>query len=123
MSKSIEKDINIHIGKKIREFRSKKGLTMIDIADHFEFSHQQIHKYEKGTNNISAAKLHELSILLMKDISAFYPNKEYFNEDADNAINRNVFSLIKHFQSIEDESLRLHIIDLVRGLSTSLQGE
>ena len=64
--------LNKHIGFKIKKRRSLMGFTQADIARLIGVTFQQIHKYEKGINNISASQLYKISSILKTDINYFY---------------------------------------------------
>jgi len=57
------RDIDRHVGKRIRLGRQKAGVTQNDLAEHLEVSFQQVQKYEGGTNRISAGKLYRTAEL------------------------------------------------------------
>ena len=54
-------EIDKMIGSKIMEARQRRKLSMKKVSDMIDVSHQQLHKYEKGINRISASKLFLLS--------------------------------------------------------------
>jgi len=64
--------VDMHVGARIVAIRLAKGLNQSDLARHLGLSFQQVQKYEKGSNRISASKLWELSVLLAVPISAFF---------------------------------------------------
>ncbi len=49
--------IDLIVGKRIKKFRLDKGLTLTDLAVKLGVTYQQVQKYERGTNRISAGKL------------------------------------------------------------------
>jgi transcriptional regulator with XRE-family HTH domain len=51
--------IDIHVGGRARLRRSTLGMSQEKIAEHLGVSFQQIQKYEKGTNRVSASLLQE----------------------------------------------------------------
>lgn len=50
------------IGQNFLRLRRSRGFTQRQIAEALQTSFQQIQKYEKGQNRISAEKLHELKL-------------------------------------------------------------
>ncbi|WP_212112933.1 helix-turn-helix domain-containing protein [Bartonella queenslandensis] len=54
--------IDISIGKRIRQRRISMGLSQKELGNHLGVSFQQIQKYEKGANLVSAKCLLEIAI-------------------------------------------------------------
>ena len=50
----MEENFNIHLGKKLRMRRLSLGLTQTKVAQAINVTFQQIQKYEKGYNGLSA---------------------------------------------------------------------
>jgi transcriptional regulator with XRE-family HTH domain len=65
---------DLYIGMRIRIARKEAGMTQSALAEHLELSFQQLQKYEKGTNRVSAARLFKIAKLL--DVP-----HEYFFQD------------------------------------------
>jgi DNA-binding XRE family transcriptional regulator len=72
LSTSPSQDIDRHVGARIRERRIKLGLTQRQFAVLIGVSHQQVHKYERGTNNISAGRLFEIAHVLSVPVNYFF---------------------------------------------------
>jgi len=64
--------VDLHVGDRIRERRTLLGLTQTDVADAMGLSFQQIQKYERGGNRISAGRLFQIACLLDVDIDYFF---------------------------------------------------
>ena len=60
------------IGENIRLLRLKKNMTLQVLADALSISFQQLSKYEKGSNQISASRLLAISKILGVDIGVLY---------------------------------------------------
>ncbi len=65
-------EINSFIGNKIREFRLAEGMSRQDLAEKIFVTHQQLQKYEKGTNRVSAGRLALIAQVLKRNIEDFY---------------------------------------------------
>lgn len=72
------------LGNNLHDIRRLKSLTQEDIGRLLGVSAQQIQKYEKGVNSISASKLYELSRVLKLPIRVFYEGLS-FGELAESA--------------------------------------
>ncbi|WP_246054703.1 helix-turn-helix domain-containing protein [Bartonella massiliensis] len=63
---------DISIGKRIRQRRIAMGLSQKTLGSHLGVSFQQIQKYEKGFNRVSAGRLQEIANILKVPITFFY---------------------------------------------------
>ena len=63
---------DLEIGRKIRALRLERGLSQSGLADGIGLTFQQVQKYEKGTNRVSAGRLHKIAELLNTPIMFFY---------------------------------------------------
>jgi transcriptional regulator with XRE-family HTH domain len=58
---SKQKDIDAIVGCVLRKARLASGNTMASLAAHCGVTHQQLQKYESGTNRVSVSRLFVLS--------------------------------------------------------------
>jgi transcriptional regulator with XRE-family HTH domain len=65
-------ELDNHIGAKLRSARVELGLTQENMAELLGVTYQQVHKYEKGINRISAVTLAKLCRLLNVPHSYFF---------------------------------------------------
>ena len=72
--------IDKHVGKNIREIRVTKGLSQEKVAEYLEITFQQVQKYERGSNRVSASRLLRLAQLFNVKIDAFYKGIEELPE-------------------------------------------
>jgi len=63
---------DVEIGRKIRALRLQRGLSQSDLARGIGLTFQQIQKYEKGTNRVSAGRLQQIADFLGVPITFFY---------------------------------------------------
>ena len=81
-----------HIGGRIREQRENLGLTQDELARRIGVSYQQIHKYERGSNRISAGRLGLVAEVLKVSVQDFYKafaaaaNENFPGEASDNRL-------------------------------------
>jgi transcriptional regulator with XRE-family HTH domain len=64
--------IDKHVGSRVRMRRLMLDLTQMQLADGLGLTFQQVQKYEKGTNRISASRLHRLSHILHVPVPFFF---------------------------------------------------
>ena len=63
---------DVEIGRKIRALRLARGLSQSGLADGIDLTFQQVQKYEKGTNRVSAGRLHRIADILNMPVMFFY---------------------------------------------------
>jgi transcriptional regulator with XRE-family HTH domain len=64
--------IDIRIGQNLRRFRQNAGMSQTEIGRRIGVSFQQIQKYERGTNRVSASTLWECGEALGMPVQAFF---------------------------------------------------
>ncbi|PKP79812.1 MAG: hypothetical protein CVT79_17905 [Alphaproteobacteria bacterium HGW-Alphaproteobacteria-18] len=60
------------VGANVRRLRTDAGLTLSALAEAIGISHQQLHKYESGTNRMSAGMLFEFARLFTLPVDALF---------------------------------------------------
>ena len=63
---------DVEIGRKIRALRLERGLSQSGLADGIGLTFQQVQKYEKGTNRVSAGRLQKIAEMLNTPVMFFY---------------------------------------------------
>ena len=70
--------VDIKVGIKITERRISMGMSLQQLSDKIGVSHQQLQKYEKGTNRISIGRMVVICRALKKKISYFVDETEEY---------------------------------------------
>lgn len=70
-------DIDRLVGRNLRKLRLEAGLSLQELAGRIGLSHQQLQKYETGSNRLSVGLLPGFAEALGVDVPVFF-------EDADN---------------------------------------
>jgi transcriptional regulator with XRE-family HTH domain len=122
--------IDVHVGRRVRMRRLMLHLSQTTLADALGLTFQQVQKYEKGTNRISASRLQEIASFLQVPVPFFFEEistlgkkpTEMRDERSLTDISKftataDGLSLIKAFGKINDRKLRRCIVDLVEGLA------
>ena len=110
----MDKDFNIHLGKKLRMRRLSLGLTQTKVARAINVTFQQIQKYEKGTNGVSSSRLLQLSNFLKIPVTYFYDDYAVDSQAAaDSTEDLNYSFLIKTFGRLS-ENQKLKIIQILK---------
>ena len=60
------------VGSRVRLIRTARGFSQSRLAENLGITFQQVQKYEKGTNRISASRLFEISRLLGVSVPDLY---------------------------------------------------
>jgi len=63
--------VDLHVGARVKLRRLLLGLSQSQLGDAIGMTFQQVQKYEKGENRISASMLHRISHVLHIPISFF----------------------------------------------------
>ena len=121
------------LGQRVRIRRKTIGMTQVELASSLGISFQQMQKYEKGINAISAARLRQIcdALSLPHDFFEVTSNPLIGKADGDGAADqpsdrddvqlfvesREGQRLIRSFMRITDKRLRTRILDFVTSVS------
>lgn len=119
-----------YVGSRVRMRRLMLGLTQSVVARTIGVSFQQLQKYEKGANRISASRLQQLSNVLKAPIPFFFDGISASTESASRTM-RPAISLeladflstpdgarfVKAYMQIKSSRLRRTITQLIEDLS------
>ncbi len=134
--------IDIHVGKRIRMRRNLLGWSQEKLGDLLGLTFQQIQKYEKGLNRVSASRLWDFSVVLDAPISFFYDDMDktvakqsprmfsnpeaemVLNEDAetfnaDPMLKQETLELVRAYYKIPNRQAAKHLFDLIVAMSKS----
>jgi transcriptional regulator with XRE-family HTH domain len=64
--------VDIIVGRNVRQLRARGRVSQLELGEALGLTFQQIQKYEKGTNRVSASKLHQIAVFLGVEISALF---------------------------------------------------
>ncbi|MCJ2065883.1 helix-turn-helix transcriptional regulator [Methylobacterium sp. J-088] len=106
------------IGGRVTELRIARGLSQTALGDAIGVSFQQVQKYEKGRNRISAGRLQTIADLLKVPVETFFADRLVEGADGSNIRtfydDPQVMQLITAFTSITDEIMRENVLSIVR---------
>ena len=94
MSKRIH-PIDALVGQRLQTLRIERGLSQTSLASCVGLTFQQVQKYEKGANRISASKLFQFATALGVEVAVFF--KDLNSSDADLDPGRTEPSIAKGF--------------------------
>lgn len=72
---------DIDIAKRVRALRLQRGLSQAELGEVLGVTFQQVQKYERGTNRISAGRLYRIAGVLEVPVSFFYEGLEGFGSE------------------------------------------
>ncbi len=122
--------IDLHLAKKLREFRISAGVSQEELGDLVGVAMQQIQKYETAKNRICASRLFEFAQLLERPIGAFFSDlkadRTYYNYDfktesslmkKDFIMSSELKALINSFNRIENSTTKKYLIALTNSVA------
>lgn len=68
----VPEPVDIHVGERIRARRRIVGVSQQALAEKIGLTFQQVQKYERGANRVSASKLYEIAAALGCGIGFFF---------------------------------------------------
>jgi transcriptional regulator with XRE-family HTH domain len=93
------------------------------LADQLGVTFQQVQKYEKGSNRISASRLADISEILdvppgyfFEEVTGAKPSSRSRHAPADPLNKRETLELVRAYYRIADPNLRREITSLIRSL-------
>jgi len=115
------RDIDAHVGARIRERRMNLGFSQQQIADIVGVTFQQMHKYETGFTRVSAGRLYDVARALDADIGFFFEGLDD-NEPFEPAAQRRLLlDLARTFVSLRKPSHAEAICMLARALAADAE--
>jgi transcriptional regulator with XRE-family HTH domain len=120
--------VDRHVGLHIRMRRKALGISQERLAEALGLTFQQVQKYERGANRVSASKLFEIARALKTNVAYFYEGleDEAHEPAARGFIGANAqqflltpegLELAATFPKLRRASLRRKVLDLVRAVA------
>jgi transcriptional regulator with XRE-family HTH domain len=117
--------VDLYVGARLRIRRKVLGLSQTQLADALGITFQQIQKYERGANRISASKLYEAARLLQSPVSYFFEGLDETAQGEDDGFAQRMTQFVATPEGLElaglfprlgDRRLRRRVVDLVRAM-------
>ena len=131
--------VDVHVGKRVRLRRTLLGMSQEQLGASLNITFQQVQKYERGANRISASRLWDISQILDVQISYFFDDMtddtmrssprqvsggENIDFDDDNVrdpmARRETLELVRTYYSIESSKVRKRISEMVKSLAATI---
>ncbi len=116
MRKEMFHPIDLHVGKRVRFKRKMMGLTQSDLGEKVDLTFQQIQKYEKGENRISASKLYQIAQVLDTTVSFFFEDYSETQEQKEITDDKQSIDLVQSFKSIKNPKVKKRIMMLIESV-------
>ena len=123
--------IDVHVGSRVRLRRMLTGISQEKLGEALGLTFQQVQKYEKGANRISASRLYEIAAFLDVSVEFFFEGVESVTElsvpgmkeagDQTDSVMQFVKSseglkLNASFSKIKKDDVRKGLVELVKTL-------
>jgi transcriptional regulator with XRE-family HTH domain len=125
--------VDIHVGSRLRLRRTLIGMSQEQLAEALNITFQQVQKYERGTNRISASRLFQASRTLGVPVAWFYdemsdqaaaasatPATEAADKESSDPdqrlLRRETLELVRAYYSISDTRLRRRLYEMAKAM-------
>lgn len=124
--------VDLHVGALVRQRRTLLGFSQEKLGEAINLTFQQIQKYERGHNRISASKLFDLSQALNVPITFFFDDMpeeitgktplgrisetSNYRPDDDDLNKRETLELVRAYYRISNPQVRKKVFELVKSL-------
>jgi transcriptional regulator with XRE-family HTH domain len=130
--------VDRHVGSRVRLRRTLLGMSQEKLGEAIGLTFQQVQKYERGANRISASRLYDLSVVLDVPVSFFFddmppadtagfpandPNDGFPDEissacpQPDPMAKRETLELVRAYYQIGEPMVRKRIFELAKALA------
>ena len=126
--KKAPNDVDRHVGSRVRMRRTLIGMSQEKLGEALGLTFQQVQKYEKGTNRISASRLQQIASALGVTIDYLYSGSEGseirgggFTEAPvpyeGELLTSDALKLLRAFHRIADSRMRRKVIEIASVLA------
>ncbi len=120
--------VDLHVGARVRERRRALRMSQSELGVQVGLTFQQIQKYERGSNRISASKLYEIGQILHVSAAWFFAGCEGAVEDRNAPSNGELQTFLgtiealdlgEAYLGIKSRTQRHHVLDLIRTIANT----
>jgi len=113
--------VDLHVGTRLKTLRISKGVTQGWLAEMVGLTFQQVQKYERGANRVSASKLYQMAQVLGVKVDYFYHGLEGYNDQnqgedethPDSIHRRRGLEMMRIMEKMPD-TMSLHLVKIGR---------
>lgn len=124
--------VDVEVVAKIKARRRLLGMSQDTLGEAMGVTFQQVQKYERGTDRVSASRLSQIASTLGLPVSHFFPESRGEGASVDTVIARELCSFLETnegralnlaFARIGSKTIRRRILGLVTALATAEVGD
>ena len=114
--------VDVHVGSRIKLRRQLLGLSQGKLAKALRLTFQQVQKYEKGTNRVSASRLFAIGSTLNVPIVYFFDDMPSKMAEMDAppldgpTIDRETVAFVRHYELINSREVKRRVRALIKTL-------
>ena len=112
--------VDFHVGSRVRLRRKLLGMSQTDLGNALGLTYQQIQKYERGTNRISAGRLYQLSHFLDVPVEYFFEELEEgvtASSEDDVMLKSETLEMVRAYYRIRDPKVRKALHALTKAMA------
>lgn len=131
--------VDVNVGKRIKMRRCMIGLSQEKLAEEIGLTFQQIQKYERAVNRVSASKLYDFSKALGVPVNYFYQglddtkdnlglsdnDQDGFegneNLSEDKLSSKETFDLLREYYSIDSLQKRRDLFNIIKTFAENMR--
>lgn len=109
--------VDLLVSQRIRLRRNVLRVSQEKLAEAIGVTFQQVQKYEKGSNRVSAGKLYDIALALQVPVSFFFEEAEASDEQSEFralAATSDGIEMLRAFAGIRNRSAREQIIGICK---------
>jgi transcriptional regulator with XRE-family HTH domain len=110
--------VDRHVAERVRMHRLLLGLTQQQLATRAGITYQQVNKYEKGTNRLTAGRLHAIATALGVEVGALFAGLEDHPGNKLPLTRRVIGRLAQDFLRLPSRAQQEALAALARALAT-----
>jgi transcriptional regulator with XRE-family HTH domain len=123
-------EVDAHVGRRLRQRRIALGISQEQLGSELGLTFQQVQKYEKGQNRISAGRLYKIARILSVSVEHFFEGiggagdadrrRNGMPDDAEISVflaSPEGLALTAGFMKISDPATRRRIVELVNTIA------
>ncbi len=128
--------IDLHVGIRVRQRRVLLGMTQTELADTMGVTFQQVQKYERAMNRISASRLYGLSQVFDVTVEYFFEDmppdvagispangrgkaKKLPSYEPDPMTTQETMRLVRSYYGIDDANVRKQVYEMTKALGAA----
>ncbi len=133
----IPNPVDVHVGARLRVRRTLLGMSQTTLSEAIGLTFQQVQKYERGANRISASQMFALSRVLDVPIQHFFDDmptevaarspankkrgraKKLPSYELDPMAKRETLELVRGYYKIRDPEIRKSLRELAKALGAA----